>query len=608
MKSRLTDSLKGLAVALLSVFALTQCSSVDQSTGRQAPSDRSTQAQQQPSDAERSAAKQLQLASRAATAEQQNALLIQAALAFQQQQQWQRSAVVLSQLEQQSLNPNDYPLMALAQAQWQAHLEQWQSVLTTLQPVINRYTERRYRLLALNLLARSHGRLKHYWQAGVAQIEAAQFAQLDTTQLQQNIWRYLQYVTPEQLPRQRPTSERVAGWWRLLDMLHSEKLEPLQLRRKLQQWQTSYPDHLASTRVNDWAQQDWQAPRLIAALLPLSGRYQDQGYAVRDGLLAAASELNLSIQFIDTNSSSLAQQQEQIRQLQATHIVGPLLKEQVEQWLQRPLLGPYQLLLNEVDLLNPTIQTGRQIQFALSVDDEVKQTAKRIAQAAELTPIVFAQRTRSGERLVDNFSSVWQQQRDDPFELGWYASQNDMQATVEQTLGIVASKQRIREVKIAAGKIIIDEQERSRADVDAAYLPGNLQQVRLLKPFIDVNLSSSAPSLTVFANSAVHKRSNRTGDADLEGVVFSEAPALIAERSRELNDWLQLRSKAQLADARLFAMGYDSAYLLQQLPVLNILPGAQWMGYNGQLSVAFYRVQRQLDWAIFSSNQVQPVD
>ncbi|WP_404401429.1 penicillin-binding protein activator [Idiomarina seosinensis] len=608
MKSRSMNTLKGLAVALFSVLALTQCSSVEQkSTARQTEPDTTSQPQPE-KDAERPASDWLQQAADASTPEQQYSLLIKAALAFQRQQQWQQSAAVLSQLQAQSVPADDYPLLALVNGQWLAHNQQWPAVISTLQPITSRFTEREHRLLALQLLAKSHARLKQFWQAGLAEIEATPFSRQHSDRQRQRIWRYLQYVAPEQLPRERPASEKVAGWWRLLEMLHNEKLTPAQLRRQLQQWQSSYPDHLGNTLVSEWAGQDWQAPRLIAALLPLSGRYQAQGYAVRDGLLAASAQLGFSIQFIDTNAVPLEQQQRQILENGATHIVGPLLKEQVEAWLQKPLLGPYQLLLNEVPLLSPTIQTGRQVQFALSGEDEVKQTARRLARDAEYPPIIFAQQNAAGENLVSNFNAVWQQLRSDEPELGWYSAREDMQVAVEQRLGISASKQRIREVKIAAGKIIIDEQERSRSDIDTAYLPGDLQKVRLLKPFVDVNLSPAAPELTVFANSGVHQRSNRNGDADLEGVVFSEAPALIGEPDNELNAWLQVRSNASLSDGRLFAMGYDSAFLLPQLPVLNILPGAHWVGYNGQLSVTFYRIQRQLDWAIFDVNQVQPVD
>ena len=599
-------------IAMLSTVLLTQCSSVEQSSSvppATAP-DNGNKVLTDTVKSERSAAQWLADAHEADSTAQQQTLLIHAALAFQNDEQWQQSAAILSQIRPRQLTPSAYPLFRLAQAQWLAQQHQWQQVSTTLEPIAQRFQQRRLRLQALNLLALSYAQQNQYWQAVVRQIEAEQYHGEATAQQSRDaIWRYLRQVPAAQLPQQRPSNSTIGGWWRLAKLFHDSQQQSIDLAEGFARWQSSYPDHLANGLVTEWQQQSWQTPQQVIALLPLSGRYQAQGIAVRDGLLMAAAAQQQDITFIDTNRTDIEQQAAQIVESGVTHVIGPLLKDNVEAWLKRPLPGVFHLMLNESDSVLSTVPTNTIIQFALAPEDEAHQAAEYLASQSQQAPLIFAANSGSSRRMVENFQQRLQQVSDHSATVGWYAEQEQMQPVVEELLGISASKQRIREVKIAAGKIIVDEQERSRADVDSVYLPGNLAQVRLLKPFIDVNLSPFAPPLTVYASSSVHERSNRGGDSDLSGVQFSDSPFLIGahQQSSALEQWLELRSDMSFNEARLLAMGHDSLYLVSKAQALNVFPGAQWSGFNGRLSIAFNRVQRELDWAIFKEQAIQPL-
>lgn len=126
--------------------------------------------------------------------------------------------------------------------------------------------------------------------------------------------------------------------------------------------------------------------------------------------------------------------------------------------------------------------------------------------------------------MVDAFTSSWENEQAEQPTISYFSEREDMKTTVERSLGLTDSQQRIRVVKIAAGKIIVDEQERSRRDISAIYLPGNLQQTRLLKPFIDVSVSPFAEPIPVYASSATHELRNRLGDSDLNGIIFQTFP------------------------------------------------------------------------------------
>ena len=611
MTAKLTTQIMRLTLAVLCVPLLTKCSSVERA-------EQPTPEQQLPASVEdsiqtsdRTAGDWLQQAAAADSNIDQLRSLLNAAEAFQQQQQWQHAAAILSQIETVQLTRQDFARFKLMQARWFAYQQQWQTAISELEPQVQYFQTRERRLQGLSILAKSHAALEQYWQASQAQIEAEQYnGNASPDQSRAAIWAYLRQARADELPATRPLANQLAGWWRLAKLFHQHASKPTLLAESLRQWQSSYPEHLAADMVATWLQQPWQDANHVVALLPLTGDYAKQGIAVRDGLLAAASKSDLSVSFIDTQTTPLAEQQSAVIEAGTTHIVGPLLKSQVEQWKNQPLPGVYHLLLNETTVLPSSIIGAELIEFALAPEDEARQAARYLTRQSKLKPLILAASSRGSERVVEAFQQQRELLNQQPAELGWYQSRDQMQAVVEQKLGIEASKQRIREVKIAAGKIIVDEQERSRADLDAVYLPGNLAQVRLLKPFIDVNLSPFAPPLTVYGNSDVHQRANRFGDADLQGVVFTETPGLLNRNgdSESVAQWLNLRSDANLNEARLFAMGYDSIPLLNHLMALMRFPGGHYRGVSGTLQVPFGRVQRTLDWATFTRESVQAIE
>lgn len=613
MAVHLTRAFTRLCIAALSTALLTQCSSVeqaerDQSSGAQP--DISTPIDTQYPDV-RSATAWLEQARQAQSEPQQIMALTQAALAFQASQQWQQSAAILSQLSPRKMRPADYPGYQLALSQWLANQQQWQAVIDTLAPVVQQLNQREYRLRALKLIANSHAELGQYWQAAAVQVDAEQYnGDAQPEQRRDAIWRYLRLVPSEQLPAARPLSNQLAGWWRLAKIFHQSAQSIEEIPQLLTRWQTSFPNHLATALVSEWSQQTWKNADTVVALLPLSGPFAKQGIAVRDGLIMAATAANADIRFIDTHTTSVEQQYSKIIETNTLHVIGPLLKTNVRAWKDKPLPGVYHLLLNETGEVGSAITGHSQLEFALAPEDEAAQAAQYLATHSDRTPLILASRSGSSERMIESFQQQRQLLNQPPAETGWYQSRDQMQTLIEHQLGIEGSKARIREVKIAAGKIIIDEQERSRADIDAIYLPGNLPQVRLLKPFIDVNLSPFTPPLTVYASSNVHERSNRNGDSDLPGIQFTDSPVLFEAHPQHAltEQWLTLRPDASLNEARLLAMGYDSLSLINQAGSLQHFPGIARNGFSGQLSVPFGRVQRQLNWAIFRAQDVQRIE
>ncbi|MFE8730295.1 penicillin-binding protein activator, partial [Aeromonas hydrophila] len=88
----------------------------------------------------------------------------------------------------------------------------------------------------------------------------------------------------------------------------------------------------------------------IAVLLPLSGNLEPQGAAIRNGMLMSYKENQgqFTLNFYDTQSKPTIDLYKQAIQEGADMIIGPLLKDRVEELLKTNPTVPI-LALNELD-------------------------------------------------------------------------------------------------------------------------------------------------------------------------------------------------------------------------------------------------------------------
>src|SRR5690606_9895138 len=103
--------------------------------------------------------------------------------------------------------------------------------------------------------------------------------------------------------------------------------------------------------------------------------------------------------------------------------------------------------------------------FALDTETEIQQAAQYMAQRGHRHPLVLAPASNRGQQHADLFARAWQAQFADDMVVaqGSYRTTEEMKTAVQEELGVTASEARIYQVKIAAGKIIVDAQARSRA-------------------------------------------------------------------------------------------------------------------------------------------------
>ncbi|MFC0445863.1 penicillin-binding protein activator [Pseudidiomarina halophila] len=527
---------------------------------------------------------------------------------LQSENQWQTSALLLSQLEPSvaSLSPSQQRQYRLARLQWLAS-----------QGLLREAQEGLTELLA-----------KDAQQGGEQQVDALRFARdlawqlqrtQDTAQYQLNLLALGQAATePEQSwlylrSAQNPAALTARGadaeaWLSLLRAAHQQA--EASDSSAVQGWQLRHPRHEANALASQLREQLQYAEtdRHALVLLPLSGPFAEQGQAVLDGMvMALEDQQDLSITVRDSTTFDYANLGEELQKVQADTLIGPLLREQIGK-IDNQILASTEvrwIALNTVDEL----MAQPDLWYALAPEMEIRQVAETLVERGVKHPLILAADSNRGQEAISVFRDYFlAKQPDGTVESGVYRTTDDMKTVVQDKLGVTASEARIWEVKITAGKILVDAQARSRDDIDAIFLPGPIEQNRLLKPFIDVNIAPFMTPIPVYATSASHIRGDQLSENDLDNVRFTEVPWLLPNHPQypRLRELLQLRRHWNYNLARLAAFGHDAVLLTQNLTTMAALPGFRIAGLTGDLRRQPGGIKRELDWARYDGHIVKP--
>jgi len=132
----------------------------------------------------------------------------------------------------------------------------------------------------------------------------------------------------------------LSGWLDLGQIAWQQRTSPTSMRTALRSWQSGYFNHPANSILVPSILHRLPAmieyPHRIAVLLPLSGRQKHAARAVRDGLLAAHYlptnfGARPQIRIYDLDVAGTAQTYAQAVSDGADFIIGPLLKEEVQE-------------------------------------------------------------------------------------------------------------------------------------------------------------------------------------------------------------------------------------------------------------------------------------
>lgn len=347
-----------------------------------------------------------------------------------------------------------------------------------------------------------------------------------------------------------------------------------------------------------------------------------------NAILASANhtdnEPEPSLVFFDTNVMSMQEIAEQLHNQRIEFVIGPLLKPNLELFL--PLVKDIPVLaLNgfptepSTDTNDEPELTGSSLHYAfpLSPESEAEQAAEIIFQNKHKKPLVFAPKSKFGERVSAAFEARWatlnaaQKIKSDnglesySAETHLFTSKGQLAKFIDNAMQTNKSKQRNYQMKA-----IIDEPVetavRSRRDVDAIYLIGKRSELILLKPFIAVSISPFANRIPLYASSRSHDADlTNTQNKELTGLTFSDIAFLMDDEAQINQEVQAIWPKQRFSTLRLFALGFDSYNLIEQLKQLQVIEGQKFQGLVGELSLdRSNTLKSRLQWAKYQEGSL----
>jgi outer membrane PBP1 activator LpoA protein len=400
----------------------------------------------------------------------------------------------------------------------------------------------------------------------------------------------------------------LAGWLELGYIAWSRRNNPAALRMELSSWRIANAGHPAERVLLGEALVDLEAadamPGQVALLLPLSGRQQAAAGALRDGFLAAyfdaADDLTRPVvKIYDVSAAGTVAGYQQAVQDGAAFIVGPLLKESVEELALNGVSAPT-LALNY--LPDEVAVPPGLFQFALAPEDEASQAARRALRLGQTRALALAPDNPWGRRLLTSFVSELERGGGKLLDYRVYEPDApDLSLSIQNLLLINESEARRERLQANLG-IELAFEPRTRDDVDVIFMAATAATGKLIRPQLRFHYAGSLPT---YATSAIYEQGSRN-NADLNGIIFPDIPWIVApdelaQRHREAlgRHWPGQADR----QARLYAMGYDAYRLVPKLyggaDASTTISGMTGTLYLDERS----RIHRELAWAEISGGR-----
>ena len=404
-------------------------------------------------------------------------------------------------------------------------------------------------------------------------------------------------------------SKRVNGWLEIVQINQEYGNQPDLLIRKMENWKQRYPLHPAMVvqprTLQRVALAEMIAPKKIAILLPLSGRFANSGKMVQDGLVAAHYQVESSqdaatINFYDTakSQSGLVSYQQAIND-GADFIIGPLDKRSIEQIVAQDTLATPIFFLNTINSMPE--RHNQVFQFVLSIEDEAIQAAHRAWENGYRKAIAFVPDDPRGQRARIAFQEYFEQLGGEVIDTEKYSDIKKLKANVQNLLRVDKSIKRKRQLEQTLGRNIEFEMRR-RQDADFIFMLSKPREARRIKPFINFYFALDLP---VISTSRIYSgKPSPQLDNELDGIEFSDIPLYISQQP----EILKTRKEIEKIDSsilkdnngRLFSYGFDAYQILSNIAKLKAFPDYRWYGLSGEIGIDDGGlVHRYLTWAKF---------
>jgi len=440
--------------------------------------------------------------------------------------------------------------------------------------------------------------------------------QQDIRANQRLIWQGLQQSASGNADFTAPagSSTITAGWLDLGRAALSSARNPFAAKDDLANWRSRYPNHPANTFLNEEVMPELGVgldyPPQVALVLPLTGRQQAAGVAVRDGFMAALLQQEASrrpqINVYDTAAMGASTAYRRAIADGAQFVVGPLMKEDVAAISASGDTSVLTLALNRLpDTATPP---SLMFQFALDPEEEARQVAQRIVADGRMRGLAMLPNNEWGLRVYRAFESELKVLGGTVAAVRYYdASTHDFSSPITQLLLIGESRERAKALNSILGQRL-EFEPRRRGDVQFVFIGAFPAQGRSLRPALRFYLSDDLP---VYATSDIFEPDTQTANDDLDGVFFPDMPWVISpdavsmELRTALSRYWPVRARGR---GRLYAFGFDAYRIIPLLKAGRFGSQHTVSGMTGVLSVDDKgRVRRELDWARVSGGKPVPL-
>jgi hypothetical protein len=428
----------------------------------------------------------------------------------------------------------------------------------------------------------------------------------------------------------------------LANILEDESLTDSSRQQAIGFWRLQHPTHPLSidlpNGVTGYLAQSLNDVRNIAVLLPLSGRVQVQGDAIKQGIMTAyfakLENINANdpgqaipnIRFLDTGSDHDAFVSPAITPeglMQYDIVIGPLLREHVSLVKDFNLPDSMLVYLNRLSTEAPmtesaksTSDTSAKVYFALAPEDEATQLANLMKKQGIRTPIIISNGSSLSRRMIDTFNQQWIALNGlDEIKLPKIVTFSDnkgLRIGITAALDVLQSQRRISQMTSLTTETV-HSVTRNRRDVDAFVVFALPQQVELLNPIIEASISLfTERTIPVFATSYSYQHQlNNNSIRDLRNLVFVDMPFLMpAQRDSALALQVDdIWNNPPSSFLRLFAFGYDAFQFSEKMQQLAYFSHTDLKGLSGKLTVNDQRqVTRSLPNAVIQNDSITQAD
>jgi outer membrane PBP1 activator LpoA protein len=440
-------------------------------------------------------------------------------------------------------------------------------------------------------------------------------SQQDLRANQRLIWEGLQQSASgnADFTAQPGASKVLTGW---LDLGRAALLaarNPFTAKEDLNEWHNRYPTHPANSFLNEEILPELgvglEYPPQLALVLPLSGRQQAAGVAVRDGFMAALLQQDASkrplVNVYDSAAEGATTAYRRALADGAQFVIGPLMKEDVAALASSSDTSVLTLALNL--LPDNAVPPPMLFQFALDPEDEARQVAQRVAADSRMRGLVLLPNNDWGQRVQRAFQSELTTMGGTIAGVHFYdPAARDYSDAIRELLLINESRDRANALNSILG-MRLEFEPRRRGDVQFVFVGAQPAQGRTLRPVLRFYLTDDLP---VYATSDIFEPDTEANN-DIDGVIFPDMPWVISpdavstELRTALNRYWPVRARGR---GRLYAFGFDAYRIIPLLKAGKFGSSHAIPGMTGLLSVDDKgRVRRELDWARVSDGKPIPI-